>query len=388
MDRFLIILVNGYLSQAELRIILSKAMIEFKIIENNEIFIILEVEKASELLKLGGIYKVGKIICVNNSLERIFDEIEQDGTLTNLEDKQQWNVSYYSDEMIDIDVFDEIQSNFAGLIKESSRKTKFIRNNMKSDNFIELSVDKEREGAVNILVGNSNKKYYIAENKISIKSKDFIDRDLNRPYQDSRISLSPRTARVLVNILGLEDGNTILDPFCGTGTFLMESIIQGYKVIGVDNRKECVFGTKKNLLWIMKEQNLRNRMKYVKQDDAEKLSCVETSTIDGIVTEPILLPHFKNSPNYEIAEDVLKKSKKIYEKSLRAMFRVLKNNGKVSIVTPRIKTRDNNYITFSFRKMVKESGFILDNRLDEQPFVMKASGDQKVLREIWLLKKN
>ena len=92
--------------------------------------------------------------------------------------------------------------------------------------------------------------------------------------------------------------------------------------------------------------------------------------------------------NYEIAEDVLKKSKKIYEKSLRAMFRVLKNNGKVSIVTPRIKTRDNNYITFSFRKMVKESGFILDNRLYEQPFVMKESGDQKVLREIWLLKKN
>ena len=100
-----------------------------------------------------------------------------------------------------------------------------------------------------------------------------------------------------MNILGLEDGSTILDPFCGTGTFLMESIIQGYKVIGIDNRKECVFGTKKNLLWIMKEQNLRNRMKYVKQDDAEKLSCVETSTIDGIVTEPILLPHFKDSPN-------------------------------------------------------------------------------------------
>ena len=170
MDRFLVILVNGHLSQAELEIVLSKAMIEFRIIENNDLFVILEVEKASELLKLGGIYKVGGIICVNNSLERIFDEIEQDGTLINLEDKQQWNVSYYSDEMIDIDVFDEIQSNFAGLIKESSRKTKFIRNNMKSDNFIELSVDKEKKGAVNILVGNSNKKYYIAESKISIKS--------------------------------------------------------------------------------------------------------------------------------------------------------------------------------------------------------------------------
>ena len=193
---------------------------------------------------------------------------------------------------------------------------------------------------------------------------------------------------MLVNMLGFDKGKTILDPFCGTGTFLIESIIQGYKVIGIDNRKECVSGTKKNLLWIMKERELNNKMKYIKQDNAEKLSCVDSLSIDGIVTEPILLPNFKSSPNYEMAEEELKRSKSVYEKSLLAMHRVLKNNGKVCIVTPRIRTRDNKYITFSFRKMLKKAGFRLDNRLDEQPFVMKPSGDQKVLREIWLLKKN
>ena len=55
MERFLVILVNGLLSQAELMIILSKSMIEFKIIENNETFVILEVEDESKLLELGGI---------------------------------------------------------------------------------------------------------------------------------------------------------------------------------------------------------------------------------------------------------------------------------------------------------------------------------------------
>ena len=388
MERFLVILVNGLLSQAELMIILSKSMIEFKIIENNETFVILEVEDESKLLELGGIYKVGKIICINESFEKMFEEIEQDGTLINLDDKQQWNISYYSDEKINTDLYDEIQNNLAGLIKKNSTKTKFIRNNMKSDYFIELSVDKEKKNAMNILLGNTNNRFYIAENKKSIKSSKFIKRDLNRPYQDSKISLSPRTARILVNMLGLENGKTILDPFCGTGTFLIEAIIQGYKVAGVDNRKECVFGTKKNLLWIMKEYNLKNRIRYVKQDNAEKLSCVETSTIDGIVTEPILLPNFKNIPNYELAEDVLKQSKKIYEKSLKTMYRVLKKNGNISIVTPRIKTRNNSFITFSFRKMIKNAGFVIDKRLNEQPFIMKASGDQKVLREIWLLKKH
>ena len=240
MERFLVILVNGLLSQAELMIILSKSMIEFKIIENNETFVILEVEDESKLLELGGIYKVGKIICINESFEKMFEEIEQDGTLINLDDKQQWNISYYSDEKINTDLYDEIQNNLAGLIKKNSTKTKFIRNNMKSDYFIELSVDKEKKNAMNILLGNTNNRFYIAENKKSIKSSKFIKRDLNRPYQDSKISLSPRTARILVNMLGLENGKTILDPFCGTGTFLIEAIIQGYKVAGVDNRKESV----------------------------------------------------------------------------------------------------------------------------------------------------
>ena len=388
MDRFLIVLVNGILSQVELITILSKSRTNYQIIERNEIFVIVETENKDELMNLGGIYKIGKIICESVSVEEILEKIRNDGTLIMLDDKQQWNVSYYSDELINMNIYDELQNGLSDLIKENSKKTKFIRNNMKAENFIELSVDKERKGAVKILVGKNNEKYYVAENIMSIKSSNFIDRDLNRPYQDSRISLSPRTARMLVNMLGIEKGKTILDPFCGTGTFLIESIIQGYKVIGIDNRKECVVGTKKNILWIMKEYKLKNKMKYIKQDNAEKLSCIDSLSIDGIVTEPILLPNFKSSPNYEMAEEELKRSKSVYEKSLLAMYRVLKNKGEVCMVTPRIRTRDNNYITFSFRKMLKKAGFTLDNRLVEQPFVMKASGDQKVLREIWLLRKN
>ena len=108
----------------------------------------------------------------------------------------------------------------------------------------------------------------------------------------------------------------------------------------------------------MKEYKLKNKMKYIKQDNAEKLSCIDSLSIDGIVTEPILLPNFKSSPNYEMAEEELKRSKSVYEKSLLAMHRVLKNDGKVCIVTPRIRTRDNRYITFSYRKMLKKAGLM------------------------------
>ena len=52
MDRFLIVLVNGVLSQAELITILSKSSTNFQIIEKNETFVILKTENKDELVKL------------------------------------------------------------------------------------------------------------------------------------------------------------------------------------------------------------------------------------------------------------------------------------------------------------------------------------------------
>lgn len=388
MTKFLITLVNGRLSQSELKNILMKAKIPFKILENNEIFLVLEISKKEELLKLGGIYKIGRIICTNNSLEDLYEKIEKSKILENLEHKQKWNISYYSKNQVDIKTYENMQNFIRTQIKKNTKKSKFIKNNMNSENFIELSVDKEKQTAINILVGYNGNRYYFAENEFSVKSSKFINRDLNRPYQDSKISLSPRTARILVNILGLEKEKIVLDPFCGTGTFLLEALMQGYEIIGIDNRKECVIGTKNNLYWLIKQHKLKNRIKYVKKDNAEVLSSVETSTIDGIVTEPILLPNFKNFPTYTIAEESLKQSKRIYKKGLKSMYRVLKKNGRVSIVTPRIRTRNNEFITFDFRQMIKETKFSLNNNLEEQPFIMNTSNDQKIIREIWLLNKN
>ena len=63
MDRFLIVLVNGLLSQAELITMLSKSGTNSQIIERNETFVILETEIKDELVKLGGVFKIGRIIC-------------------------------------------------------------------------------------------------------------------------------------------------------------------------------------------------------------------------------------------------------------------------------------------------------------------------------------
>ena len=120
MDKFLIVLVNGLLSQAELITMLSKSSTNSQIIERNETFVILETENKDELVKLGGVYKIGRIICESKSLEVILEKIRNDGTLIMLDDKQQWNVSYYSDEIVDMNIYNELQNGLANLIKENS----------------------------------------------------------------------------------------------------------------------------------------------------------------------------------------------------------------------------------------------------------------------------
>lgn len=44
----------------------------------------------------------------------------------------------------------------------------------------------------------------------------------------------PQLAKALINISGIEPGDSILDPFCGSGTTLLEGYLNGYKTYGAD----------------------------------------------------------------------------------------------------------------------------------------------------------
>lgn len=67
-----------------------------------------------------------------------------------------------------------------------------------------------------------------------------------RPFS-SPISMDPVLARVLVNLSEASAGESILDPFCGTGGILIEAGLCGIMPKGLDIQEEMVEGTKENL---------------------------------------------------------------------------------------------------------------------------------------------
>jgi len=385
MKKYLLTLVNGELSYHEINTILNLRNTPFKILIKNNNFLILEIESLREFSRLGGIYKIVEITSENESIEKLYKNIKQNNEFFWLEEKARWCLSYYSVEKTDNIIYKKMSEYLNEEISKLVKKNKQIKNDIVEDNFREISVNKIKN-ITEIILAYDGKKFYLGKTKIVFNSTDYIKRDLSRPFQDSSISISPRIARILVNLLGLKNNQTVLDPFCGTGTFLIEASILGLNVMGTDKRKECVYGTRKNLQWINKNQKKMNSNIMI--NDAEKLVNFSKKSIDGIVTEPILLPNLKRHPNERKTKELLKITQKTYVKAMISMNRILRENGRLVIVTPRVKTNRGKFISLDILYMIKESGFRF-NRIhkNNQPIIVKYSKEQKIIREVWVMQK-
>ena len=83
------------------------------------------------------------------------------------------------------------------------------------------------------------------DQKYEIDKKGFKERDpQNRPYFHPT-ALKPKLARAMVNLARVGEGDTILDPFCGTGSILIEAALVGAKPVGIDLDKSKIDGCKR-----------------------------------------------------------------------------------------------------------------------------------------------
>lgn len=162
---------------------------------------------------------------------------------------------------------------------------------------------------------------FLLFNKIIAKtiwSQDFEDwgvRDFGRPAVDPHIGmLPPKVARMMINIAvrGQRSGVSIFDPFCGTGTILMEALSLALKAFGSDINPAQIAKTQKNLEWLGKTCEL-------KVADARE---VVVPLVDAIVTEPFLGP----------ADP--KALEQLYYDCLKHWLTILKPGGRVVIAFP------------------------------------------------------
>ena len=113
-----------------------------------------------------------------------------------------------------------------------------------------------------------------------------------------------KLTRVMINLIGLKKGETICDPFCGTGTTLLESESMGINAIGIDFDGKMCDMSKENL-------KLNNYKSKILNSDFQELIKI-SNDFNGIVTD---LPYGRSSKSSEKPEEVLKRFISIIPKS-------------------------------------------------------------------------
>jgi tRNA (guanine10-N2)-dimethyltransferase len=88
---------------------------------------------------------------------------------------------------------------------------------------------------------------YVGLQQAELDRTQFEKRKVHQRPFFSPISLHPKVARALVNLSQVRNGETLLDPFCGTGGILLEAGLLGARIIGSDVENKMIEGCTKTL---------------------------------------------------------------------------------------------------------------------------------------------
>lgn len=171
---------------------------------------------------------------------------------------------------------------------------------------------------------------------------DWTNKDRNKPYFDRKKGmLPPKVALIMVN-LAIGDNpvqedrkNLLLDPFCGTGTILIEGLLTNLDVIGSDLDIDAVEGAKRNLEWLAQDYPFTHEYKVI-QSDATKIP-PQKDKVQYLVTEPFL---GKPKPNPAKLPYIFKGLEKMYLGAFKHWATLLDDGASVVIVFPTVTIED------------------------------------------------
>ncbi|MFM9875434.1 MAG: DNA methyltransferase [Nitrosarchaeum sp.] len=121
--------------------------------------------------------------------------------------------------------------------------------------------------------------------------------------------LNWKLTRAMINLIGLKEGETVCDPFCGTGTTLLEAESMGIHGIGLDFDQKMYDISKENL-----DVN-GYKSKIIKADFSQLTNIA--NEFDGIVTD---LPYGIASKSSENPEELIKKFVSILPKGKKIIM--------------------------------------------------------------------
>ncbi|MFH1967308.1 MAG: hypothetical protein ABIJ03_02255 [Patescibacteria group bacterium] len=196
---------------------------------------------------------------------------------------------------------------------------------------LSAAILRHKTGIKELAVINTPEHIYLAQTLAVQDIDDWTKRDRGKPFADrQRGLLTPKVARMMVNLAGSNRQRIIYDPFCGTGTILMEAGILGFeRLVGSDLDPDAVTGSSQNLEWLQTNYQITVGINIF---PADATKAQPQPIPDVIVTEPFL---GKLKPKAHQVPNIVKGLTKLYIGTLKNWHHWLKPGSEVVIIFPR-----------------------------------------------------
>jgi tRNA G10 N-methylase Trm11 len=389
---------NWRLSLAELVSFFEARSHNVKIAEVSKSFTIIETEKTldpSIIDDLGGVIKIGRVIShiPSGIVKEAFlhrKKVAQEEIKTNLSadsvakkafktppGKCVFGVSLYFDDRRYLHSSKEIQrfigSYFKDELLSEGTKAKFMGfpkdRQLPQLTHIEVLKKGLIEKSAEILFCIGKEQAFLANTVAVHNPFEFQKRDTHRPFQRKIFSIPPRLAKIMVNLSLCLSDKVLLDPFCGVGTILQEAMLLKAHVIGMEISPWCVEASRENLSWLQSEYKVAESSYKILLGDSRSLTeQVDQESVDCIATEPDLGPALRHLPTEPYAFKIVEKIRPLFYCFLEEAYEVLKDGGRLVLVTPYIKTRKGNFVSLNIEEKAAAVGFQLVYPFEKEIF--------------------
>lgn len=164
----------------------------------------------------------------------------------------------------------------------------------------------------------------------------YAARDQVRPKRDARVGmLPPKLAQIIVNLAidkNRDKELRVLDPFCGTGVVLQESLLMGYSAYGSDLEPRMVEYSLANLTWLDARHHLPAHAYRTEQGDATDHQWQKP--FDTVAGETYLGRPFSAPPAADVLREVMRDVDTIHRKFLRNVARQTQPGFRLCIAVP------------------------------------------------------
>jgi len=355
---------NIELSVAEIKSYLQRE--SYKILNEssreNALFLELDGELPNNVVNsFGGVISIGKVL--SQAIEKELDKIEIYMGKENKLNYVLWNYS---------EIGNEIKEYLKQKFKQEKLKAtlKPMNQNLETQEGKKFKIPSSKRINEEYFVFSFEKENYFGKMIQKCNYKEIEKRDMEKPIRRSSLAISPRLAKIMINLSGVKKGEILIDPFCGIGAILQEALIQKIKVIGIDKDKSAISGAKQNLKWFGFSQENHNLMCL----DSKKANIPNANVI---VTEPDLGEVLKN----EISLSKAKKTLNNFENLIIDVLNNLKSkvSGNVVFTSPLIKVGKKR-ISCDIEEITKNTGMRLFESFEDY------RENQIVGRKIFVLK--